>query len=102
MPDTALNQHNLLSRFAEALDARHDHVIVSHSELSAAWHGNPEGTSSLKQLLEVIGAEWNADGRTLNGDYVFSPKPAPAHEHLVGGDDTSTRHTSSATGGEYR
>jgi hypothetical protein len=91
MPDTALNQHNLLSRFAEALEGRHDHLIVSHSELSAAWPGNPEGTSSLKQLLEVIGAEWNADGRTLNGDYVFSPKPAPAHEHLVDGDPLGIR-----------
>jgi hypothetical protein len=76
MPDTALSQQDLLARFAAALDERHDHVVVTHSELSAAWPGNPEGRSSLKQLLDAIGDGWSADYRAGNGDYVFSPKPA--------------------------
>ena len=72
MTDTSFNQETLLARFAEALHAGHDHVTITHSELSAAWPGNPQGTSSLRQLLEVIGEGWHADYRTANGDYVFS------------------------------
>ena len=75
MTNTAVNQQNLLARFADARDSRHDHVSVTHSELSAAWPGNPEGKSSLKQLLDVIGSGWAADYRTETGDYVFSRKP---------------------------
>ena len=69
------HQQTLLARFADALDTRHDHVSVTHSELSAAWPGNPDGKSSLKQLLEVLGEGWSADYRTETGDYVFSRKP---------------------------
>jgi hypothetical protein len=69
-----LNQQTLLGRFAEALKTRHDHVSITHSELSAAWPGNPDGKSSLKQLLEVVGDGWSADYRTEHGDYVFSRK----------------------------
>ena len=65
-------QQALLARFAESLNAGHRHTIVTHAELSAAWPGNPEGKSSLKQLLEVISHDWNADYRAANGDYVFS------------------------------
>jgi hypothetical protein len=75
LPGTAANQQKLLARFAEGLDRRHDHVIVTHAELSAAWPGNPEGPSSLKQLLEVIGKDWTADDRAATGDYVFSMRP---------------------------
>lgn len=74
MTISALNQQRLLARFAEALNTGHDHVSITHSELSAAWPGNPAGTSSLKQLLAVIGAGWSADYRAANGDYVFSRK----------------------------
>jgi hypothetical protein len=76
MTNTALNQQNLLTRFADALKTRHDHVSITHSELSAAWPGNPDGKSSLKQLLDVIGDGWSADHRTETGDYVFSRKPS--------------------------
>ena len=76
MTSTAANQQNLLARFAEALNGRHDHLSVTHSELSAAWPGHPAGKSSLKQLLEVIGEGWSADYRTESGDYVFSRKPS--------------------------
>ena len=75
MPDTALNQQKLMACFAEALHAGHDHVSITHSDLSAAWPGNPEGTSSLKQLLAVVGDGWTAAYRAGNGDYVFSRKP---------------------------
>jgi hypothetical protein len=71
VPDVTANQATLLARFAEALNGRHNHVIITHSELSAAWPGNPEGTSSLKQLLAVIGDEWTTDHREPTGDYVF-------------------------------
>ena len=76
MTSNGANQQNLLARFAEALNGRHDHLSVTHSELSAAWPGNPAGKSSLKQLLEVIGEGWSADYRTESGDYVFSRKPS--------------------------
>jgi hypothetical protein len=76
MPDTALNQQTLVALFAEALNARRDHVTITHADLSAAWPGNPEGTSSLKRLLEVVGDGWTADYRDANGDYVFSRKPS--------------------------
>jgi len=72
MTNTSLNQQTLLAHFAEALRAGHDHVTITHSELSAAWPGNPQGTSSLRQLLEIIGDGWQADYRTGVGDYVFS------------------------------
>ena len=75
MSDTALAQQALIARFADALNTRHDHVRITHAELSAACPGNPAGTSSLKQLLDVIGAGWDADYRAANGDYVFSRKP---------------------------
>jgi hypothetical protein len=74
MTNTAAHQKNLLARFADALNTRHDHVSITHSELSAAWPGNPDGRSSLKQLLDVIGEGWSADYRTEHGDYVFSRK----------------------------
>ena len=74
MTNTTLNQQTLLTRFTEALKTRHDHVSITHSELSAAWPGNPDGKSSLKQLLEVVGDGWSADYRTEHGDYVFSRK----------------------------
>ena len=77
MPELSANQQNLLSRFADALNARHDHVIITHSELSAAWPGNPEGPSSLKQLLQVIGSDWTSERREGAGDYVFRLKPNP-------------------------
>jgi hypothetical protein len=77
MTNTTLSQQTLLSRFAEALKTRHDHVSITHSELSAAWPGNPDGKSSLKQLLAVIGEGWSADYRTDHGDYVFSRKGSP-------------------------
>jgi hypothetical protein len=77
MMDTSARQQKLLDRFAESLDGRHDHVIVTHSELSAAWPGNPGGVSSLKQLLEVIGRDWAADHREGTGDYVFRLKLEP-------------------------
>ncbi len=76
MADTAIHQQSLLARFAEAVNTRQDHVSIAHSELSAAWPGNPEGRSSLKQLLDVVGNGWSADYRTENGDYVFSRKPS--------------------------
>lgn len=75
MPDTALNQQAVIAHFMEALHARRDHVTITHADLSAAWPGNPEGTSSLKRLLEVVGDGWTADYRAPNGDYVFSRKP---------------------------
>ena len=74
MTNTAVNQQNLLARFADALQTRHDHVSITHSELRAAWPGNPEGKSSLKQLLDLVGEGWSADYRTEQGDYVFSRK----------------------------
>lgn len=77
MTNTVLNQQDLLARFAAALDERHDHLVITHSELSAAWPGNPDGRSSLKQLLDAIGNGWNAEYRAGNGDYVFSVKPIP-------------------------
>ena len=77
MPEISANQQNLLARFSEALNARHDHVIVTHSELSAAWPGNPAGPSSLKQLLKVIGKDWTTDHREGTGDYVFRLKLNP-------------------------
>ena len=72
MTDSSFKQQAVLARFADALHSRHDHVTLSHSELSAAWPGDPQGTSSLKQLLAVVGSGWHADYRTGNGDYVFS------------------------------
>jgi hypothetical protein len=72
------SQQALLDRFADALTRRYDHVIVTHAELSAAWPGNPEGPTSLKQLLEVIGREWATDHREGTGDYVFRLIPLPA------------------------
>lgn len=75
MADTADHRQSLLARFSEALDTRHDHVSITHSELSAAWPGDPGGKSSLKQLLDVVGDGWSADYRTETGDYVFRWKP---------------------------
>jgi hypothetical protein len=72
------HQQVLLDRFADALNGRYDHVIVTHAELSAAWPGNPEGPTSLKQLLKVIGRDWATDHREETGDYVFRLIPAPA------------------------
>ena len=76
MPDTALHQQEIMACFAEALHAGHDHVSLTHSDLSAAWPGNPDGTSSLKQLLAAVGGGWTADYRANNGDYVFSRRPS--------------------------
>lgn len=76
MTSTADHQKDLLARFASALEGRHDHVVVSHSELSAAWPGNPDGKSSLKQLIEATGDGWVTDHRSANGDYVFSRNPS--------------------------
>ena len=76
MPDTALNQQAVTAQFIEALHARRDHVTITHADLSAAWPGNPEGASSLKRLLEVVGDGWTADYRAANGDYVFTRKPS--------------------------
>ena len=91
MSNTTPPQDILLARFAEALEARHDHATVTHSELSAAWPGNPQGKSSLKQLLEVISPDWIADYRTGDGDYVFS--------RTAGGDrDVLSKPTGSITG----
>ena len=77
MTEISANQHNLLTRFAKGLNARHDHVIVTHAELSAAWPGDPEGPSSLKQLLQVISNDWMTDHREGTGDYVFRQKSNP-------------------------
>jgi hypothetical protein len=68
----------LLDRFDDALRGRYDHVTVTHGELSAAWPGNPDGPTSLKQLLEVIGHDWATDHREGTGDYVFRVMPQPA------------------------
>jgi hypothetical protein len=78
MTETGRPQQDLLDRFAEALDARYDHVIVTHTELSAAWPGNPDGPSSLQQLLQVIGRDWTTDHREGTGDYVFRLVQNPA------------------------
>ena len=74
MQDTTTARQNLLVRFGEALKRRHDHVIITHAELSAAWPGNPEGPSSLKQLLRIVGDDWATDHREGTGDYVFRLK----------------------------
>jgi hypothetical protein len=78
MTNTSDHQQALLDRFAEALNGRYDHVIVTHAELSAGWPGNPEGPSSLKQLLQVIGRDWTTDHREGTGDYVFRLTPTSA------------------------
>jgi hypothetical protein len=80
MTDKSHAQKALLDRFADALDGRYDHVIVTHAELSAAWPGNPDGPSSLKQLLQVIGHDWATDHREGTGDYVFRLIPGPTHD----------------------
>ena len=69
----------LLDRFADALDERYDHVVVTHAELSAAWPGKPEGPTSLKQLLHEVGRDWATDHREGTGDYVFRLIPTRTH-----------------------
>ena len=80
MTTTSGPQQALLDRFTDALNARYDHVTVTHAELSAAWPGRPEGPTSLKQLLHVIGQDWTTDHREGSGDYVFRLIPAATRD----------------------
>ena len=77
MTNNSHPQRALLDRFEEAVKERYDHVIVTHAELSAAWPGNPEGPTSLKQLLQAVGRDWATDHREGTGDYVFRLIPLP-------------------------